>query len=73
MTPSVILSNAKDLCDAFVQPPCLTWLGGLRENHQSINDLLGGDARYLAFAKCHAKECKSEADQNNFCSVEYCC
>jgi hypothetical protein len=30
----VILSVAKDLWCAFVQPPCLMWPGGLLGNHQ---------------------------------------
>src|SRR6266487_4119694 len=30
----VILSTAKDLWRAFVQPPCLTWPCGLLGNHQ---------------------------------------
>jgi len=30
----VILSAAKDLWRAFVQPPSLTWPGGLLGNHQ---------------------------------------
>jgi len=33
----VILSAAKDLWPAFVQPPCLTWPGGLLENQETIS------------------------------------
>jgi len=34
---AVILSAAKDLWRAVVQPPCLTWPGGLLENQETIS------------------------------------